>query len=71
MNQMLRFHAYERDGSVSISGEIYVNTKNLTSMERGRVISRVIRGIPELLKNVPYSDFGFDNIRVSRVRRNQ
>jgi UPF0288 family protein (methanogenesis marker protein 3) len=66
-SRKLRFYASNNDG-VSVSGDIYVYTHDLTSDEHKKVVGRVIRGVPKMLENIPYTDFGFDNISVKKVK---
>jgi hypothetical protein len=64
-----KLRVYANDGGdITIHGEIYVGTRNLTTAEYRKLLSRVVRGIPKMLEGLPYTDFGIDNISIKRVR---
>jgi hypothetical protein len=67
--QNLRVWASEKDGpSVSLNIHVGCSKSILTADEFKRVVSRLIRGLPALLEDLPYSDFGLDNISIKKVK---
>lgn len=63
-----RLHVYASDGGVTIHGDIYVGTTDLMPEEHKKLLGRVIRGIPKMLEGLPFTDFGIDNISISKRR---
>jgi hypothetical protein len=63
-----RLNVYACDGGITIHGDIYVGTSDLTPDEHKKLVGRVIRGIPKMLEGLPFTDFGTDNISISKRR---
>ena len=63
-----RLNVYASCGDVTIHGDIHVGARGLTSEEHKKLVGRVIRGIPKMLEGLPYTDFGIDNITISKRR---
>ena len=63
-----RLTVYASDGGITIHGDIHVGAHDLTPEEHKKLVCRVIRRIPALLEGLPFSDFGIDNISISKRR---
>jgi hypothetical protein len=70
--QQKRLNVYACDGDITIHGDIHVGAQvgpvGLTPAEHKKLVARVIRGIPKMLEGLPYTDFGIDNISISKRR---
>ena len=64
-----KLQVYANDGGgVTIHADIHVYAQDLTSGEYRELLSRVIRGVPKMLEDLPFCDFGIDNISIKRRR---
>lgn len=67
-----RINLYACDGDVIIHGDIHVGaqvgTGGLTPDEYKKVMRAVHRALPKIVEGVPFTDFGIDNISISKRR---
>ena len=66
-----KIHVYAQDPlspNITIHADFWVYASDLTSDEFRHVLRKLKRGIVASLADIPFTDFGSDNVEVRQVR---
>lgn len=67
--QRRRIRVWAQSNNVTVHADIAIQSDYLSGEEHRAIVSRLVRGIPKMLENIPYTDFGIDNIEITKRMR--